>query len=75
MIKEHSIFDNVIYCICALWSSVNEKPDFIFKYWLYGVVKLCYVVVSVACAKKKKKAGKRTQNHFSCLEKGTVPQG
>ena len=74
MIKEHSIFDNVIYCICALWSSVNEKPDFIFKYWLYGVVKLCYVVVSVACAKKKK-AGKRNQNHFSCLEKGTVPQG
>lgn len=73
MIKEHSIFDNIIYCICALWSLVNEKPDFIFKYWLYGVVKLCYVLVSVACAKTI--AGKRTQNHFSCLEKGTVPQG
>lgn len=74
MIKEHSIFDNVIYCICALWSSVNEKPDFIFKYWLYGVVKLCYVVVSVACAKKKKKQGKEPKTTFPAWKREQYPK-
>lgn len=74
MIKEHSIFDNVIYCICALWSSVNEKPDFIFKYWLYGVVKLCYVVVSVACAKKKKSREKKPKPLFLLGKGNSTPR-
>ena len=73
MIKERSIFYNVLSYPCALLSLVSEKPDFIFKYRLYSVVKLCCMLVSVACAAKR--TGKRTIHHFSCLEKGNVLQG
>lgn len=46
MIKEHSLFYNVVICYtCALLSVVDDKPDHIFKYLLHIRVKLCCMLV------------------------------
>lgn len=71
MIKEHSIFYNVVICYtCALLSAVNDKPDLIFKYLLHIRVKLCCMLVPALVQHVPKEQGRNhTYTTFSAWKR------